>query len=93
MPLMLTTETEGLTRVGGHDVAAHVRCDHCGEPLHPEAGGRVVWPPDRTERYLAVAFLHRSCVDGYEEEAPGDLEGMDLGRFLATLIHNLEVAG
>lgn len=93
MTLTLTTRTEGLSPVGGHDVAAHVRCDRCGEPLRPEAGGRVLWVPDATERYLEVAFLHRSCADDHEREAGRELEGMELDAFLEALVHNLEVAG
>lgn len=93
MPLMLTREIEGLTPVGGHDVAAELRCDHCQESLRPEVGGRVVWRPDRTERYLEVAFLHHACLEAYGDRASGELEGMELEAFLAALLHNLEEAG
>ena len=93
MTLTLTTRTEGLSPVGGHDVAAHVRCDRCGEPLRPEAGGRVVWEPDPQARYLDVSFLHHACARDHEGEAGTVLEGMELEDFLAALVHNLEVAG
>lgn len=93
MTLTLTRETEGLPRVGGHDVAAHLRCERCGEPLHPEVGGKVLWEPDPTTRYLEVAFLHSSCAATQARESSRELESAELGTFLAALIHNLEVAG
>lgn len=93
MPLTLTKEIEGLPPVGRRDVAAHVRCDYCGEPLHPEAGGVVAWEPDPQKLYLDVAFLHRSCTEGWAERRDADLGEMDFEAFLAALVHNLEVAG
>lgn len=93
MSLVLTTRTEGLTPVGGHDVAAHVRCDRCGEPLRPEAGGRVLWEPDRRQAHLEVAFYHPTCAEEREGEAGTELRGMELADFLSALVHNLEVAG
>lgn len=93
MTLDLTSETEGLPRVGGHDVAVQIRCDRCQEPLRPEAGGRVLWERDPDEPYLDVAYLHHDCVEGHEREVGKELEGAELGPFLAALVHNLEVAG
>lgn len=93
MTLTLTRDTEGLPTLDGHDVAAHVRCARCGEPLRPETGGKVAWAPDPQERYFEVAFLHRSCAGDHEAEAETELESTELNVFLAALIHNLEVAG
>lgn len=93
MTLVLTTGSEGLPTMEGHGVAAHIRCERCGETLHPEAGGRVAWEPDESERYLDVAFLHESCVEGYDRDAGTEPEVRELRPFLAALIHNLEEAG
>lgn len=93
MSLTLTRDTEGLPRLGDHDVAAHVRCERCGEPLDSQSGGSVVWAPDATKRYLEVAFLHPACAREHASEAGEELESAELGAFLAALIHNLEVAG
>lgn len=93
MTLTLTRDVADLPPVGRRDVAAHVRCDYCQEPLYPEAGGAVAWEPDPREVYLDVAFLHRSCVDGYADRRDVDLDRMELEPFLRSLVHNLEVAG
>lgn len=93
MTLTLTRDTEGLPRVGDHAVAAHLRCERCGEPLRPQAGGIVMWEPAAKERYLEVAFLHSGCAAEHASEAGSELESADLSNFLAALIHNLEVAG
>jgi hypothetical protein len=91
--LELTTRIEGLPRVGGHDVAAQIRCHRCGEPIAPEEGGRVLWEPDPKERYLDVVFLHARCVEAHQTESGGEPDSADLASFLAALIHNLEEAG
>lgn len=100
MPVTLTTESEGLTPVGGHPVAVELRCDHCGEAVGPGSGGLAAWEPDRGARYLDVALLHGDCVEGYRgvlvpdrHRESRDLETAALGPFLAALVHNLEVAG
>lgn len=93
MSLTLTRDTEGLPRVGDHAVAAHLRCERCGEPLRPEAGGIVMWESAAKERYSEVTFLHSSCAADHASEAGQELKSAELGTFLAALIHNLEVAG
>lgn len=100
MPVMLTKETEGRTPVGGHSVAVQLRCDHCGEDLEPGGDALAAWEPDPVARYLEVALLHGACVRGCrgvgeaDRHRPNrDLETTELGRFLAALVHNLEVAG
>lgn len=92
MTLTLTRDTEGLPRVGDRAVAAHLRCERCGEPLRPEAGGKVLWKPDARKPYLEVIFLHSSCAADHASEAGQKLESAELNTFLAALIHNLEVA-
>lgn len=79
--------------MGGHDVVVHIRCDHCGEPLRPEAGGTVTWEPDPQKPYLDVTFVHRSCRKGHAEKRDADLSEADLAAFLRAALHNLEVAG
>ena len=100
MGVMLTKETEGRTSVGGHPVAVQLRCDHCGEDLRADGSGVAAWEPDDTARYLEVALLHERCLQSYrgvgeqDRHRPvRDPETADLGRFLAALVHNLEVAG
>lgn len=93
MTLTLTTRTDDLPPVGGHDVAAHIRCDFCGEPFQPADEASAVWEPDQRRRYFDVAFLHDGCRDGYADRRDADLNEMELGAFLRTLIHNLEEAG
>lgn len=93
MPLTLKRGTEDGEPVGGHDVVVHIRCDHCGKPLPPEAGGTVIREPDPQTPYLDVAFVHRNCREGRAVPRSAELETMDLGLFLRAAIHNLEVAG
>lgn len=93
MPLTLTTRTGDLPPVGGHDVAAHIRCAFCGEPLDPEDGGSAVWEADPRRRYVEVEFLHPGCAGGYSDRRDADLNEMELGAFLQALIHNLREAG
>ncbi|MFW6193362.1 MAG: hypothetical protein ACOC83_07730 [Gemmatimonadota bacterium] len=93
MPLTLKRGSGAGKPVGGHDLVAHVRCDHCGESLYPRVGGTVVWEPDPQRPYLEVAFVHRSCREGHAEGRDADFVEMDLASFLRAAIHNLEVAG
>lgn len=93
MTLELTTRVEGIPKVGGHDVAADIRCDRCGEPVEPEEGAKVLWEPDPKATYLDVAFLHHRCVEAHEIEVRGEPSSAELSSFLSALLHNLEEAG
>lgn len=82
-----TTERAGHLHDGQLEVI--VLCDYCQERLWPEAGGRAVWRTDPDVQYLAVAFVHHSCVGPYLDREGRDGSGMELGPFVEALGHNL----
>lgn len=67
-----------------------VRCAHCGKVVSRAAEATALWVPEENETYLPVEFVHDGCREGYAAERDQDLDGFDLGTFLASLAHNVE---